>query len=129
QEARWRHKSRVSQAPIFSLLIHEAQRHRQEEVRNRVSLLERKRRERQVAEERWQREVEKRYREVFTAAPTPYRKASDSSATDDADKPIDIGQVTLYETAFVLHDMIELARSGAARAASAGGERRPGLAK
>jgi len=37
--------------------------------------------------------------------------------------------VTLYETAFVLHDMIELARSGAARAASAGGARRPGLAK
>ncbi|CAN5872501.1 carboxy terminal-processing peptidase [soil metagenome] len=128
QEARWRHKSRVSQAPIFSLLIHEAQRHRQEEVRNRVSLLERKRREQQEAEERWQRELEKRYREVFKVTPTAYRKASDSSAAN-ADEPIDIGQVTLYETAFVLHDMIELARSGAARAASAGGARRPGLAK
>ncbi len=128
QEARWRHKSRVSQAPIFSLLIHEAQRQRQEEVRNRVSLLERRRRERQGEEERWQRELEKRYREVFKAMPTPYQKASDSSA-DNADKPIDIGQVTLYETAYVLHDMIELARSGAARAASAGNEWRPGLAK
>ncbi len=128
QQARWRHNSRVSQAPIFSLLIHEAQRQRQEEVRNRVSLLERKRRERQEAEERWQRELEKRYREVFKATPTPYQKASDSSAAI-ADKPIDIGQVTLYETAYVLHDMIELARSGAAPAASAGNEWRPGLAK
>ncbi len=128
QEARWRHNSRVSQAPIFSLLIHEAQRQRQEEVRNRVSLLERKRRERQEAEERWQRELEKRYREVFKTTPTPYQKASDSSAAS-ADKPIDIGQVTLYETAYVLHDVIELARSRAAPAASAGNEWRPGLAK
>ena len=94
QEARWRHKSRVSQAPIFSLLIHEAQRHRQEEVRNRVSLLERKRREQQEAEERWQRELKSVIAKFLRLTPTAYRKASDSSAAN-ADKPIDIGQVTL----------------------------------
>ncbi len=104
-EARLRHEHRVKADPAFQLLLTEAQAYREAESKNRISLRETVRRQERDRADKLRREYGSQFRSApdLDDLPVPEQDSKDKKDDDQDD-------VLLYETANILHDLIELSK-------------------
>ncbi len=104
-ELRARHEQRIAGSFIFKLLTEQAEHAHRIEKRDRVTLVEDKRRAERAAWERMRAELEKQLGSAFADDPRPVKDAS-----KEAKDEVDVSAPLLHESAEVLLDLIDLTK-------------------
>lgn len=122
-DTRWRHERRIQASPLFHLILTQAETERKTEEKNRVSLVEKDRRAERDAAEKRQRERDEQFRRALGLSTL----SADGAGQEKKER--DPGDAMLYETANILHDLIDLSRPNATtRQANGSRPETPGLA-
>ncbi len=105
QALRTRHEERMSSSSLFKLLTEQAEHEHRIEKRDRVTLVEEKRRAERAEWERMRAELEKQISAAFADGPKPVE-----DAPKDGSDEVDVSAPLLHESAEVLLDLIELTK-------------------
>jgi carboxyl-terminal processing protease len=116
-ELRARHEQRIGRSAIFKLLTEQAEHRRQIEKRDRVTLVEDRRRAERTSLERMRDEIEKQLRLAVVASTETARAARDADERDTDKGEVDLGAPVLRESAEVLSDLIDLMKPATTRSA------------